>query len=103
MLHFIGSGSKSIPFAAVTFVLKNVLLNLCVGVWQSVGNFVTGGKLFFFSAQNCKLDLIVTYVLNLDIPPKIFRGVAETYFRETLFSGNGCHMTGECRQFLGKV
>jgi hypothetical protein len=39
----------------------------------------------FFRAlalQNCKLDFTITYIPNLDIPPKILRGVTKTYFRE---------------------
>jgi hypothetical protein len=33
--------------------------------------------------KNCKLDLIFTYIPNLDIPPKILRGgLTKEYFRE---------------------
>ncbi len=39
----------------------------------------------FFKALallNCKLDFIITYILNLDIPPKILRGLTKDYFWE---------------------
>ncbi len=36
---------------------------------------------------NCKLDFIITYIPNLDIPPKILRGAYQRiFYRKTLFT-----------------